>query len=642
LSSRIAKTAITITQPSVPSALMYPISGSRLIVWGAPADHEIVAKILNTLAEAYPETLLRTYPLKHIQVPTIFPFLRTRFAEDAALSGSDDGNTLFVEAPEVVQKQIEAVIKSLDIPSDVVAAPTAIAYDITDIPAASRPGALTSLRAMIPDARFFPTVTPGNIVVYARPATQEQVAAIVKTLLTEQPWLKARLETYPIRNATLAQVISILSPLVPNARFGAGTQANQLIVWAKGSDHDKVKESLGKLNQDATDPILIRIYRFEVGNLTIALNTITTHFPQVVCYPDVRGRTLSVQATASEHEKIAAMIKEFDRVDNEKQTSLQVFNIGSLDYGKFGKALLSFYARDPDFDVQYDATYRSLIVRGTAKQRQTVADLLEKIREGGFADPEATFKSYTLKNSYSYVTLRRVFDEQGKVPMMQIDFSSGKLIVYASPAEHKVVEQILQTLAPEDTILAVFDLVYASPETAQFVITNMLESDGSFIDVQLDPSTNQLYVRATPRKLEEIRQILIRMGETALERLKPFYTPAPEETQGKPGTTAPANTLTKPAGPSTAAAPTTQGPKPADVNASTNAEKPLRTLKTRADAEKILDEVQKIWKRKNELKIIKTQGNSLIQTKENPAGAPAPAPTKPAEAPKPVTPAPAP
>ena len=649
LNSRIAKTAVAITQPSVPAALMYPISGSRLIVWGAPADHDVVAKILDTFAQAYPETIIRSHPLKEIQTPAILPFLQRRYGDEAAFASSEDGNTLTVEAPEIVQKQIEAAIKAFDVPSDAVATPVAVAYDITDIPATSRPGAMTNLRAMIPDGRLLPTTTPGSFVVYAKPATQEKVAAIVKTLLTEQPWLKARLETYSIRNATLAQIISILSPLVPNARYGAGTQANQLIVWAKGSDHDKIKESLDKLNQDAADPVVVRIYRFEVGNLTIAANTITTHFPQVVCYPDVRGRTLSVQATASEQEKIAAMIQEFDRVDDEKQTSLQVFNIGSLDYGKFGKALLNFYARDPDFDIQYDATYRSLIVRGTARQRQTVADLLQKIQEGGFADPEATFKSYTLKNSYSYVTLRRVFDEQGKVPMMQIDFSSGKLIVYASPAEHKVVEQILQTLAPEDTTLAIFDLVYASPETAQFVITNMLESDGSFIDVQLDPSTNQLYVRATPKKLEEIRQILIRMGEAALQKMQPFDKSSPQNsTQGMSNSSVPVqNTAASTAaGVPTAAAAAPGNEKSSAVNANTNAntEKPLRTLKTRADAEKILEEVQKIWKRKNELKIIKTQQDSLIQTKSNPAGAPAsakPAPAKPTEAPKPATAAPA-
>ena len=90
-------------------------------------------------------------------------------------------------------------------------------------------------------------------------------------------------------------------------------------------------------------------------------------------------------------------------------------------------------------------------------------------------------------------------------------------------AEQKQMNVILvrHTLAPEETELAVFSLVYVDPESARRVFS-MLETDGSYVDAQLDSQSNQLYVRATPAKLEEIRRLLIKMGEKELEKMKPF------------------------------------------------------------------------------------------------------------------------
>ena len=163
-------------------------------------------------------------------------------------------------------------------------------------------------------------------------------------------------------------------------------------------------------------------------------------------------------------------------------------------------------------------------MRGTKIQHETVEKLIEEIRAGGTADPEAYIQAYTVRRSTaSLATIYSVFYELGVDINMYRDYTTGKLVVFGRKEEHQKVQDILEMFAPQKTELAVFPLVYVDANTAQQVFS-MMDMDGAYVDARYDATSNQLYVTAPPDKLEEIRKVLIKMGEKDLEKMKPFAT----------------------------------------------------------------------------------------------------------------------
>ena len=279
-------------------------------------------------------------------------------------------------------------------------------------------------------------------------------------------------------------------------------------------------------------------------------------------------------------------------------------------------------------------------------------------------------QSYTLKNYSAITALYSVFYEQGRDINMYRDYTTGKLIVIGRPEEHKLVQDILDVVAPEETELAVFDLVYVDPLTARQVFS-MMETDGTYVDVRLDAASNQLFIRATPAKLEEIRQVLIKMGEKGLSKAKPYADASPrvgsstdgrriymrdnekrQEEDAQSGrldtidlsTLEPLQPIVQPVAAQPAAiAPTLQVQEQSG---------PMRSVTiVGGDASQIVQEALKTWTLDNPVTVVKSDGGIVQDKPETPAPTePAPAPEAPKveeptpaqEAPKAEEPAPAP
>ncbi len=520
ISTYAASLAIELLQPQLPGVTMYPITNERIVVWGGLADQEYVEKTLGVISEAFPPPVLRKYQLIYLRVNDVLQFCQARYYGQASFWPSSSGD-LMCQASEALQEEVAKMIAELDVEESAESRFVPVAYDLSDVPEVSHPTVVANLVRIAPEAIPLPSATPGFIIVYARPSVQKRVGELVDELIKERDSGMKSLVAYTVRRMSYAQISQLLLPLYPNIKIGLGTTADQIVILAKPAEHEKIAELVKQLNSSPSSDMTSRVYRLKNSQLWVAQNAIMTMFPQAVVVIDQMSRSVLVKAYDDEHEKIAQLITEIDEKDPERNTSFKVFNIGNMNFYRLLTQLRNFYSGDPGFQVQLDNVGRCLIVHGTAIQHDAVEKLIEEVRAGGLADPESYMQTYTLKSQSALMSLYEIFWEQGREINMYRDYSTGKLVVIGRPEEHKMVEDILELVAPEETELAVFDLLYVDPQAARQVFS-MLETDGSYIDVRLDVSSNQLYVRSTPAKLEEIRQLLIKMGETDLEKMRPF------------------------------------------------------------------------------------------------------------------------
>ena len=644
-----ANLVIPTLQPQLPGVVMYPLPNNRIIVWGSEAEHAHAEKVLETFAEAFPESVLAKYPVVNLNVTDILSFCQSRFAGQAVFWPASTGE-LMCQAPEDIQTQVESLIQRLDARNpDMEFVP--VAYDLSDIPATSHPLLVGNIQRIDPTAIILPSSTPGFVVLYARPATQKRLGEVVDELLKERDSAQQKMVAYTVKRLTYAQLSGLLLPLYPNVKIGVGTNANQVIILAKPAEHEKIAELIKQINEDHDDGMSSRVYRLKNSQLAVARQAIMTMYPQAVVVIDQLSRSVLVKAYTDEHEKIAQLIKEIDEKDPERNTSFKVFNIGTISFNRLLPALRNFYANDSAFQIQLDSAQQCLIVRGTSIQHKAVEDLINELKTGGMADSEAYMQTYTLKNQSSLTSLYNVFFEQGRDINMYRDYSTGKLVVIGRPEEHKMVQDVLDMIAPEETELAVFELVYVDPQAARQVFS-MLENDGTYVDVRFDSNSNQLYVRATPTKLEEIRRLLVKMGEKDLQKMKPFV-----ETTAKGAVSTDNkrvymndNLYPKENVTSTTIDVTRLEPVTAETINKLNSAKAeldvkgvsdsMRSVEIKgADPEKVLDAVLKAWNRDNPIHVVEP---APAPAEPAPAPAePAPAPAEPAPAPAEPAPAPA-
>ncbi|MCF0234720.1 MAG: hypothetical protein HUK22_07070, partial [Thermoguttaceae bacterium] len=519
-SGQAAANFVQLLAPAIPGAVIYALSGNRFIVWGSAEDHAYIEKNIETFVEAFPNIELKKYSLHYLRYQDVYTFMMQRFPAEVTIYPASDGNLMVVANP-VVQEEFAKILSEMDVEEAAETRAIPVAYDIGEIPVGSHPYVSQSIARVAPEAVQLPTSTPGFLVVLARPAVHEKIAELMEEMLKERPHAKQSLVAYSVRRMTLPQLTQLLLPLYPNIKIGAGTTANQIIILAKPEEHEKIKALVEQLNAETDDGMTSRVFRLKNSQLAVASQAVVTMYPQATVVMDQASRSLMVKAYADELDKIGQLMTEIDEKDPERNSSFRVFNIGSLNFTRLLASLRNFYANDPAFQVQLDSTNECLLVRGTAIQHKAVEELIEEVRAGGLADPDAYMQSYTMKNQSALSSLYSVFFEQGRDVNMYRDYSTGKLIVIGRPEEHKLVQTILDVVAPEETELAVFDLVYVDPSSARQVF-GMMETDGAYVDARFDASSNQLFVRSTPTKLEEIRRVLIKMGERGLEKMKPF------------------------------------------------------------------------------------------------------------------------
>ncbi|MDR3199790.1 MAG: hypothetical protein LBU34_18135 [Planctomycetaceae bacterium] len=379
-----ATTARQLLAYQFPGTLIFEISPDEIIAWAGSADHESIAKMLETVAEAFPEFVLKTYYFKNIPLGEGFTVLNNMFYGRAVLTLRPSTGDVLVHAPPDIQAKVAASIAEFDIPRPAETEAMPVAYDLSDIPATAITYTATSIRqALGTQVIILPSSIPGQLIVWGKLADQQKVRAMVDQMLLERPETISKMQTYTIYRGTARSVEPILLRIVPNARFGYGINPNQLLVWAKESDHVKIKDAIDKLNE--TDPD-VKIETYSLKNIyattarTLIANLITDQGLDVKAYYDYYGNQLIVQAKPEPQKMIGELLEKMRTEDRE----LAVFTLEILDPLTVYTAIYALFLDEPSITtpgVEIDQNTNMVFVLGTKTQLDKTRKMLIEMGE---------------------------------------------------------------------------------------------------------------------------------------------------------------------------------------------------------------------------------------------------------------------
>ncbi len=519
LTEKTADHAMEVLQTAVPEAqFAADADPQKLNVWARSKDHQTIEEIVAQIDVAEPaETahVVEVYTLKSTTAAEALEFLTTAFASAHFTAGSDP-RQLIVWARPAEHEKIKAAVEQM---STEETAAKVVTYTLETAGAAR---AVEILAPAVPTAQLTVGPDPSQLIVYARPADHEVIAAAVEQLeaggLADS---KRVLAVYPMRKEDVPSMLEVLDEgLKANARFVTDPHRDSLVVWADPKIQAAVRSAVDQFLQalpEAIEPSS-HVYRFRNADPAAALSVLTALVPEAEIALDTTNRSLVVSALPEDHEKIRETIAEMDREDAEWAPKLQIHRVASADLPNLLSVLQLLFVDRPEVQLSVDEPNNAVIAVAAPADHQKIRELIADVEA---ASAGSTLELYSLKNvdSYSVLTvLDKVLRKQAAKVDLSIDISTNQLIAVAPPEEHELIRSTLQQFRTEERQLEIFQLDFVEPSTAQLAISHLFRDEGiiNTPDASSDAETQQLFVRATQQQLEEIRALLIKLGETGL------------------------------------------------------------------------------------------------------------------------------
>ena len=272
----------------------------------------------------------------------------------------------------------------------VVAGPAGRAGSSSAVGAASF---IAPLKLLFPSSQFSVGSDSTKLVVYARPADHERIrTAIAEMSKREAPETAPRVVVYTVESVTATAAVTALKAMFPDAQFSAGTDPNKVIAFARPADHEVIKTAVEQISKK--DPP-------ETAR-------------KVVVY--------TIQATGAGSAKGAATRQ-----------------------GGAAAAMTSLKTMFPDAQFSVGADPSRLIVWARPGDHIQIAKAVEEIarQESPETAPRAAvYQLSSMTPEAAILLLKSAFPDA----QVAAGTDPGKLVVWARPADQKVIQGALEAI----------------------------------------------------------------------------------------------------------------------------------------------------------------------------------------------------
>lgn len=551
---------------------------NALIVRASPEKHAQLKTEIDAFLAALPEKVQRTpkvYPLKHV-APEAARLLLVTLVPTATYAVDPTQGNLAATAMAEEHEQIAAAIEQIDVPSDqplltkayrvptgyavairtsllpiypqaristdstgsslVVAATeqehAEIAKIVDDVVMGSGRGAvsqvytlkvasplsvLSILRQVVPQSQASADAESGSVVVTATPEEHETIGKLLEDLDIAGKDRMARV--YRLRNASPLAAQQALTQALPRASITVDRASSSLIATASPADHQQIQQTIDQLEASEDEDLETVSYTLTGADPRAAQDALESLIPSAQFAADPRAGVLIATASSAQQERIKSVVDQMENSDTNKPHARAI----EIDGGNSERlyAMLSrMYRWDSEVRFTYESTSGTIMFVGPKRQEEAVMELVDQWNAVVKKEQPRDVKVYELMEVDGDAivdSLDELFEEQAPKPDLQVQWYTNKLIAVATPEQHVTIQETIEQIRGQQRQLEVFTLQVNSPETVEDAI------DQLFIDLPVggSPSINssvesqQIFVRATPSQLEEVRSLLRKLGEPA-------------------------------------------------------------------------------------------------------------------------------
>ncbi len=322
-------------------------------------------------------------------------------------------------------------------------------------------------------------------------------------------------KVYRFRFGDVAAAETALESLLPQAVIAADDSTRALVATASKTDHLRIEATVKQLDVAREDPTETRVYNFQLGDVEAAQTVLESLLPEAVFAVDPDNKLLVATATPAEHEKIQVTVKELDRPNAEKP-SLQAYQVNKANFESVFNALDQMYRRDQDVRVSPDPENQTILVKAPPEEHRTIAQLVSQMENSSTPGLRRRLNVYPLKGKADkslLTALQELFTNQQPAVEVSLDLASNQVLAVATEKQHELIRSAVEQMQGGVTMMEVYPLQTMDPFYAELAIDRLFADESNPPVANGDADTQQLVVRGTREQLDQIRQLLAKMGE---------------------------------------------------------------------------------------------------------------------------------
>ncbi len=507
--------------PSI--SLTIDTRANTVLVVAAPEDHEAIGKLIAQIDQ--PQTTvggqqLAVYPMGGRDPSAMVSLLQSSMSDARFVADTRGGNLLVWARPEQ-QKLVAENLRQLEEKF----ADSRATTEVYRFQHADPNAAFAVLRQLLPSVPMAPDLRAGTLLVTAAPAEHAQLRAAIEAMDAGGPAAGSQqLAVYPLGGRDPSALVSLLQPALPDARLVADTRSGNLLVWARPEQQELLRQNLEMLTSAGAETELsTRVYRFRQADPSVAIGVLRPLFPTAPMAVDLGARTLVATAMPDQHEQIAATIDQMETAaDAGGDHQLVTYDTQAADPSNLLSVVRGLFSTRSDVRVTADAKAGKLIVWGRPEDQAQVAQLVRDLEGETSVDNAPQIEVYALGASDSEAVIRVLRQLVERYPDAQIveDEQANQIVALARPAVQATIRATIEQLQTSAPQAEVFQLEQLEAISAEFAISRLFGAEGrrdsSAPKIDSDPDRQQLLVRGTRQQLEEIRNLLVKMGESGL------------------------------------------------------------------------------------------------------------------------------
>ena len=184
----------------------------------------------------------------------------------------------------------------------------------------------------------------------------------------------------------------------------------------------------------------------------------------------------------------------------------------------------AFSTPDGTVQITKSATGDKLLFRGSAQQATRLAEILRLIdvpeaARGVNGAPQLEVYSITTADPDTVIKVLQTMLRSDPSVMLTADKDAGQVVAFATPPQQATIKATIDQMQKEAKQVDVINLSSVDPQTAVLAINKLFGNSGEQPDpkapkVDADITTRSLMVRGTAAQVEQIRDLLRKLGET--------------------------------------------------------------------------------------------------------------------------------
>ncbi|MFV1965376.1 MAG: secretin N-terminal domain-containing protein [Pirellulaceae bacterium] len=516
----------------VPEARIFlDARGMNLVVTASPEDHVTVKATVDQMDQATlaDRGTVEVHQLKTANPQNVYLVLNALYLSDTNTRISVDAKNraiIAVASPEQ-QDVIRKTIEQIEAQAPGEEGWTTQVYHFKETDPATAQQALVDL---VPDARVFLDSVGRNLVVTA----SEEDHLVVKDTAEQMKLAglqdRGTMQVYQLKTADPEDLESILQALYADRdqiRISADSRNRTIVAVAPTEEQAAIRQMIEQVeSQDATKGWSTEVYHLKISDPQAAYMALSRLLPNVRIAYDTDGNNLLVTGREEDHAIVKTTVEQMDLASMDGLAAPKVYRLESIDPEDVFEVMQSLYEGDKEVRISLDRSQEAIVVVALPAEHEAIKTLIDDLESGALDAEGTSLVAYDLGETDSdalLMMLSDLFSTEIDEELIQISVlpSNNKLVAIARPKDQELIRSALEELKVEDRQLEVFQLQVVDPFTAETAIDSLFGGmlDAPYVDT--DPSTQQIFVRGTAKQLDNVRELLVKMGEIHLSVASP-------------------------------------------------------------------------------------------------------------------------